>query len=335
MWAEGTTPSGYIRRSLKTANWEAAEEIRASLEKGEEVKAAPMTIASAVNAYLADKKIENRAEGTLKIATRRLNELKTWCASEGFQNLIEINIVALRQFRQSWIVGPSTAANKQGTLFAFFHFCVKPDWLPSNPVAKLSKIKVDNPETGYFLPDEFERIVAATATMRGPKAARVNALILLMRWSGLRISDAVGVARNRLVGENLFLYARKNNVPVYAPLPPHVLEALATMPTLSRSSAHHYFWTGKSKIETCANVWRRSLMTVFKAAGITKRCHPHMLRDTFAVEALLAGVPIDQVSLMLGHHSIKVTQDHYMPLVAARQEQISLSIRKMWPTAAA
>jgi site-specific recombinase XerD len=28
-----------------------------------------------------------------------------------------------------------------------------------------------------------------------------------------------------------------------------------------------------------------------------KRCHIHMFRDTFAVELLLAGVPIEQVSL--------------------------------------
>jgi integrase/recombinase XerD len=32
-----------------------------------------------------------------------------------------------------------------------------------------------------------------------------------------------------------------------------------------------------------------------------------MFRDTFAVEMLLAGVPIDQVSLLLGHASVKIT----------------------------
>lgn len=155
-----------------------------------------------------------------------------------------------------------------------------------------------------------------------------------MRHSGLRISDAVGVARNRLTGEDLFLYARKNGIPVFAPLPPHVLEALAKMPPLSTSNPRYFFWTGKGKIETCANTWRRCFMTVVKAAGIEKRCHPHMLRDTFAVEALLADVPVDQVSLILGHHSIAVTQKHYMPFVVARQQQISRSIRKTWPNVA-
>ena len=38
-----------------------------------------------------------------------------------------------------------------------------------------------------------------------------------------------------------------------------------------------------------------------------------MFRDTFAVELLLAGVPIDQVSLLLGHSSVKVTEKHDAP----------------------
>jgi site-specific recombinase XerD len=33
-----------------------------------------------------------------------------------------------------------------------------------------------------------------------------------------------------------------------------------------------------------------------------------MFRDTFAVEMLLAGVPIEQVAMLLGHKSIKTTE---------------------------
>jgi integrase/recombinase XerD len=55
-----------------------------------------------------------------------------------------------------------------------------------------------------------------------------------------------------------------------------------------------------------------------------------MLRDTFAVELLLAGVPIDQVSLLLGHSSVKVTEKHYAPFVKARQEQLETSVKLSW-----
>ena len=64
--------------------------------------------------------------------------------------------------------------------------------------------------------------------------------------------------------------------------------------------------------------------------GAPKRCHPHMLRDTFAVEMLLAGVPLEQVSILLGHKSVKITERHYAPWVKARQEQLAANVRKAW-----
>src|SRR5579864_6479453 len=72
---------------------------------------------------------------------------------------------------------------------------------------------------------------------------------------------------------------------------------------------------------------------ITKPDGTLKRCHPHMFRDTFAVELLLAGVPLDQVSLLLGHSSIKITEKHYAPFVKARQQQLEASARMAWHTA--
>src|SRR5437016_3818761 len=75
-----------------------------------------------------------------------------------------------------------------------------------------------------------------------------------------------------------------------------------------------------------------TLTNILKHDKTPKRCHSHMFRDTFAVELLLAGVPIDQVSLLLGHSSVKVTEKHYAPFVKARQEQLAQSARKAWET---
>jgi hypothetical protein len=55
-----------------------------------------------------------------------------------------------------------------------------------------------------------------------------------------------------------------------------------------------------------------------------------MFRDTFAVEMLLAEVPLDQVSMLLGHSSVKVTERHYAPFVRARQLQLQASVRNAW-----
>lgn len=54
----------------------------------------------------------------------------------------------------------------------------------------------------------------------------------------------------------------------------------------------------------------------------------HRFRDTFAVELLLKGVPIEQVSILLGHSSLKITERHYSPWVKAQQGQLEAAVRK-------
>lgn len=52
----------------------------------------------------------------------------------------------------------------------------------------------------------------------------------------------------------------------------------------------------------------------FDAAGIVKglsNAMSHRLRDTFAVELLLAGFPLERVAVLLGHQSIKITEKPY------------------------
>jgi hypothetical protein len=51
-----------------------------------------------------------------------------------------------------------------------------------------------------------------------------------------------------------------------------------------------------------------------------------MLRDTFAVEYLLAGMPLEEVSRLLGHSSVLITQKHYAPWVLERQQNDFVAI---------
>jgi len=48
------------------------------------------------------------------------------------------------------------------------------------------------------------------------------------------------------------------------------------------------------------------------------------------VSLLLKGVPLDSVSKLLGHSSIKITERHYAPWVRARQEQLEAEVRRIW-----
>src|SRR3979409_1687037 len=76
----------------------------------------------------------------------------------------------------------------------------------------------------------------------------------------------------------------------------------------------HFFWTGKSKLHSAIGKWQRRLQTRFTLAEVHGG-HAHRFRDTFAVELLLAGVPLEHVSVLLGHQSVRITERHYSPWV--------------------
>jgi integrase/recombinase XerD len=159
---------------------------------------------------------------------------------------------------------------------------------------------------------------------------RLKTLVLLMRYSGMRVSDTVTMSTDRLDGKRLFLYTQKTGVPVYTVLPDSVLKALEATPKVTEK---FFFWSGRGKLESIVRSWQARLKKSFDLAGVPKgqgNAVSHRLRDTFAVELLLAGVPIERVSILLGHSSVRVTERHYNPWVRSRQEQLEADVASAW-----
>jgi integrase/recombinase XerD len=149
---------------------------------------------------------------------------------------------------------------------------------------------------------------------------------LLLRYSGLRIGDATQLDVSRLDANKLLLHTQKTGVPVYCVLPDVVVQALDAAP---RSSERYFFWTGASRVHSAKGKWQRRLQRLFELAKVPT-AHPHRFRDTFAVELLLAGVPLDRVSILLSYSSIRITERHYAPWTRPGQEQIEADLRAAW-----
>ena len=75
--------------------------------------------------------------------------------------------------------------------------------------------------------------------------------------------------------------------------------------------------------------WQRFLAKVYETAGVPD-AHVHRFRDTFVVELLLSGVALEQVSVLLGHSSVKITGRHFAPWVRERQDQMEEDVRRAW-----
>jgi integrase len=290
-------------------------------------------IPGAVERFFEDIKARGLSEATVGKQTVLLRkQFLPWCKSRGFKSLKQLNVDEITQFRATWADGPLSKSKKQERLKGFFHFCVVREWVRTNPVHGIKPVKVPPSQTLPFDEEEVVRVLDACdrypikGVYTTENRTRIKALTLLLRYSGLRIRDAVTCERARLVDGKLFLYQAKTGTHVYCPLPPTVVEALQALKGVNEK---YFFWTGNGNPKSAVADAQRSFRKLFKLADVTG--HPHMFRDTFAVELLKRGVSLETVSMLLGHASIKVTEKHYKPWVKTLQDKLEVEAMKGWP----
>lgn len=338
IWVQGSLGSQYLRRTLDLTAWSAAQELVRGWEASGEIGVVQTEIPEipdAVERFFEDIKARGLSDATIsKQGVLLRKQFLPWCKSRGFKSLKQLNVDEITQFRATWADGPLSKSKKQERLKGFFHFCVVREWMRTNPVHGIKAIKVPPSQTLPFDEDEVAKILDACDRypIKGVYASenrtRMKALTLLLRYSGLRIRDAVTCERARMVDGKLFLYQAKTGTPVYCPLPPTVVEALQALKSVNEK---YFFWTGNGHPKSAVADAQRSFRKLFKLAAVVG--HPHMFRDTFAVELLRRGVSLETVSMLLGHASIKVTEKHYKPWVKTLQDKLEVEAMKGWPQA--
>jgi integrase len=85
-------------------------------------------------------------------------------------------------------------------------------------------------------------------------------------------------------------------------------------------------WPGDRWLRACVQVY--DLMQSIGGRCGVDDCRPHRLRDTFAVRALLRDVPIGDVSKLLGHSSVKITEMYYAKWIPARGSRLEGLVAK-------
>ena len=362
IWVDGFLGSREIRKSLDLTDWEKAQnKIREMESTGMDIpdrNARAITVEYATEQFIADaqaRKLKDRTVYKYRLLFRKLTE---FCDEQGIASVSQVGTPELRKFRASWKDNNLAALKKLERLRSFFRFAHENGWIERDPASEIKNPKVTMRPTLPFSHDEVIRILAAVAKRidicQRPgrdNARRLRGLVLLLRYSGLRIGDAVSCSVDRLADGKLRLYTQKTGTHVHCPLPEFVVKELGAIPKMSE---RYWFWTGNGRPETAIADWQGRLLDIFEDMKVEefarvnriaqsearKRLeqkgskiadgHAHRFRDTFAVELLLAGVPLERVSILLGHTSVKVTEKHYSPWIRERQEQAEADVKRTW-----
>jgi integrase/recombinase XerD len=339
-------------------SFDPARQLQRQLEAKLNARNGQVEIAFAVHQFLQEVDRLNREEATRSKYKLTLSRLLTWCAAQQPTVILlyQLDVSTLRSWILSWTGAPTTRHNQHQRLRTFFRFCMDQGWTSENPAKKVRNVTPHQEATLPFSRQQYDALIEATYyyDSRGKErngntknSRRVRAYLELLRWSGLRAGDAACLPKSSLRDDNsLFVYQAKVRTKASAPvcvlLPHKVAEQLRHVPPANCTDPNYFFWSACSKRKSEVSNWQKIFAKVVSKAaelypklfadsqGRPKPAHLHMLRDTFAVEYLLAGMPLDEVSRLLGHSSVTITQRHYAPWVLERQQRLAANQRSAW-----
>ncbi len=318
---------------MDLTSWDAAvDRVRAWERQGNFETIEAITIETAVRLFFEDAKHRNLSPATVSKYDVLLNkQLRPFCSQHKLTYLLELDLLQLRVFRGTWSDSPISAIKKIERLRSFFRFCHEPGWIESNPASSLKLPISTATPTLPFTPEEVAAILKACDTYPTQNSfgydnrSRIRAFILLLLYTGLRIRDVACLPRSKVQKGLVTLYTQKTGTPVSIPLPEVALKSLDALP----NEGQYLFWSGNGNQKSTVADWQRSLRRLFKIAKI-ENGHAHRFRDSFSVRLLERGVPIQDVSILLGHRSVRVTEKHYAPWVQSRQTRLEDLVRSSW-----
>lgn len=249
-----------------------------------------------------------------------------------------------------WVTGLPLSARSKHTIIkhlrAAFARAVEDGLLAVNPAARLTLPTVD-PTVKVWTPEQVQAWVGAAdmilpctgmARFAADTALRRGEL-LAVRWrdidwmagtvhvsAQLRVDSATGRAEVAVLKR-----ARRHPIVSLHPgtmsvLRARRLEQTAQAEVMGRGWPEHdlvWCWPDGSPFDP--NWWTRVTAKIADKAGLPKH-GPHVLRHSFAAAAISLGVPIEVVSMRLGHASVRVTQDQYGQLLPAKDAAVAQAV---------
>jgi site-specific recombinase XerD len=293
-------------------------------------------VSECVEKYLATREqdLDGRTLGQHRLALERLSR---FMEAQNVVHMREINVDHLETFKTAGLpkkMRTTTKATTFAKIRCFLRAAFRRGWIKEALVDKVTTVKAVYNQKEPYTDEEVRVILDHAQELDGgthgyAKQPRTFRLLLeLMLATGLRVGDAVGFDPRALTkGDSLWIYTYQPQKQKRADKP-KVLEAYITDAMKKRIdectwlSTRGPFWygTGLDPTALAQAVYER-MQAIGSRTGVTD-CRPHRLRDTFAVRALLRGMQLEDVSRLLGHASVKVTETYYAKWIGSRKRRL-------------
>lgn len=336
------------RRSLHTTEMSLAHKIVRTWHNNHTAKPAAkitvLTLETAVEEFLADvpRQIGDQTKDQYTLLLRK--RLVPFCTSRQYNEtlLTAVTHRTLAAFVNQWPNSQLTNSLNLGRLRKFFKWCELHTHftVATNPMRLIHPITRGHIQKLPYSPNEMTRILAACEkfpTRVGPATREmITTLVLVQRWCGPRISDALALRWTDFKADGWIDYtAQKNGQHVTMPANPLVLESLKRIPHGDSEYIFHRsrrpLLTAKGKTRSSVKArWWEAFRVLFALADVSNG-GSHRFRHTCAVQALLGEIPSEVVALMLGDE-VETIIHAYSAKTKERQRHAGTLVAQQWAT---
>lgn len=218
------------------------------------------------------------------------------------------DIRAYLTMRRMSNVTNTTLDNERRVLSSFFTFLNDEGHIQKNPTKRVEKVKQKKQKKLPFSEEEMENLRLAARNDRD------KAIIEFLYSTGCRVSEMIALDTANVDFKNReVVVLGKGNKERTVFLSPRCVATLRVYLNGRKDNNPALFVSGGMKHTTHREIVRFTVSGVENMIRKTgRRCgiekaHPHRIRRTAATFALRRGMPIDQVSKMLGHESLETT----------------------------
>jgi site-specific recombinase XerD len=234
------------------------------------------------------------------------------------ETLTRDDVGAFIEHEQDRGLSPSAVSTRLRLLYAFFGFLMERDVIHPDVLKRKMHIKVPDALPRAIDPEEIRQLLAVI------KNPRDRAMILTLLRTGMRIGELLNTKLKDLNLEDKCIEifeAQKNRIGRVVYLSDDACRALKKWLKLKNPQTEYLFSGGGSRPLSYPSAWAVFRKYLDKAGLSHKGYTLHSLRHTCASELLNAGMHLECLQPLLGHHSIEMTRRYARLTDNTRREQ--------------
>lgn len=255
--------------------------------------------------YIGTKKLEGKSDKTLKQYYREIKLLLAFLncpIEEVTTNGIKMYLMTMKTERN---LKNSTVENMRSYLSTVFTWVANEKFINSNPCTSIVPIKIKKEIKRSFSAKELK--IIKDFCKDNPKRL---ALINFLYSTGCRVSEVCSVnIKDINFDEKKLIVLGKGNKERVVYLTDETVESLKLYLKTRKDKNEALFLNNKNNRIAPGGI-RWILNDISKKTGV-ENIHPHRFRRTLATDLLNKGMAIQDVSKVLGHANVSITQTYY------------------------